>query len=116
MPLAKPPANRPVSTLINDRQISYISHWIDGNESGNIIIINYNFLLLSEGSWDSMTKTKFHSLCDNIEPTLILARIDNTNDIIDGYNPNSWTSTNQWIITTESFIFSFKYDGNKKGW
>jgi hypothetical protein len=62
-----------------------------------------------------MTKVQFHSLCGNKGPTLILARIDDTNDIIGGYNPNSWTSSNQWITTTDSFIFSFKFNESREG-
>ncbi|CAB5352154.1 unnamed protein product [Rhizophagus irregularis] len=101
---------KPISSIINIRQMKRISHWIDRVESGDN---NNDFFLLAKGTWDSMTKIKFHNLCDNKGPTLILARIDNTNDIIGGYNPHSWTSSNQWIGSTESFIFSFKSESRE---
>ncbi|CAB4398152.1 unnamed protein product [Rhizophagus irregularis] len=101
---------KPISSIINIRQMKRISHWIDRVESGDI---NSDFFLLAKGTWDSMTKIKFHNLCDNKGPTLILARIDNTNDIIGGYNPHSWTSSNEWIGSTESFIFSFKSESRE---
>ncbi|RGB42953.1 hypothetical protein C1646_738215 [Rhizophagus diaphanus] len=101
---------KPISNIINIRQMRRISHWIDRVESGNI---NNDFVLLAKGTWDSTTQIKFHDLCDNKGPTLILARIDNTNDIIGGYNPHSWTSSNKWIGSTESFIFSFKSDSRE---
>ncbi|GBC03086.1 hypothetical protein RclHR1_04990009 [Rhizophagus clarus] len=114
--LAKPPkvnrsvSMKPVSSLINIRQIKRISRWIYGNESGDSY--TKNFLLLAKGNRDSLTKESFHSLCDNKGPTLILARIDNTNEIIGGYNPNPWTSSNSWKMSNDSFIFSFKSDGS----
>ncbi|CAB5193085.1 unnamed protein product [Rhizophagus irregularis] len=101
---------KPISSIINIRQMKRISHWIDRVESGDN---NNDFFLLAKGTWDSMTKIKFHNLCDNKGPTLILARIDNTNDIIGGYNPHSWTSSNEWIGSTESFIFSFKSESRE---
>ncbi|CAB5354494.1 unnamed protein product [Rhizophagus irregularis] len=81
---------KPISSIINIRQMKRISHWIDRVESGDI---NSDFFLLAKGTWDT--------------------RIDNTNDIIGGYNPHSWTSSNEWIGSTESFIFSFKSESRE---
>jgi hypothetical protein len=57
----------------------------------------------------------FHSLCDNKGPTIVLANVEETNDIIGGYNPESWSGSNKWIETTKSFIFHFKSDVNREG-
>ncbi|RIA96969.1 hypothetical protein C1645_814614 [Glomus cerebriforme] len=106
------------SILINVMQLRRISHWIDGFEPSNNFVAknnNNNFILLARGSWESITKERFHSLCDNKGPTLIIAKVKKTNDIIGGFNPHSWSSSNKWLTTTDSFIFSFKSDGNREG-
>ncbi|GET00856.1 BTB/POZ protein [Rhizophagus clarus] len=68
----------------------------------------YDELPPPRGSRDGMERDVFHSLCDNKGPTIVLAIVDQTNDIIGGYNPSSWTGSNEWVETTESFIFSFR--------
>ncbi|RGB42951.1 hypothetical protein C1646_681982 [Rhizophagus diaphanus] len=62
-----------------------------------------------------MSRETFHFLCDNKGPTVIVAKVEKSKNIIGGYNPNPWTSSNKWIESTESFIFSFKSDGNREG-
>ncbi|GBC03087.1 hypothetical protein RclHR1_04990010 [Rhizophagus clarus] len=97
--------------LTNKTQIKHIKHWIYGyndfNEN-NILKSNIDLILLARGSRDGMERDVFHSLCDNKGPTIVLAIVDQTNDIIGGYNPSSWTGSNEWVETTESFIFSFR--------
>ncbi|RIA96968.1 hypothetical protein C1645_871655 [Glomus cerebriforme] len=108
---ALPPRKLVDSTIINEMQIRQLSRWIDGYDNvcdNNCLESKINFILLARGSRNGMTREIFHSLCDDKGPTLILAKVDKTNDIIGGYNPSSWSKSNKWIETTESFIFSFK--------
>ncbi|CAG8511229.1 6806_t:CDS:2 [Funneliformis mosseae] len=106
------------SILINRNQIKRISRWIDGIHNvvirGNRNNIN-RFILLTRGSRDGMSGDDFHSRCDNKGPTIVVAKVDKTNVIIGGYNPNSWSSTNKWVETNQCFIFSFKSDGSREG-
>ncbi|CAB5352146.1 unnamed protein product [Rhizophagus irregularis] len=108
------------SVLINKNQAKRIVRWID--EKKNFIVcgerVNNNshiLKLLLRGSRDGMSRETFHYLCDNKGPTVIVAKVEKSKNIIGGYNPNPWTSSNKWIESTESFIFSFKSDGNREG-
>lgn len=108
---ALPPRKFVDSILIDKMKIKHMLQWIYGyNEfnENNILKSKIDLKLLARGSRDGMSREVFHSLCDNKGPTLIIAIVNKTNDIIGGYNPSSWTGSNQWIETTESFIFSFK--------
>ncbi|CAG8511210.1 6805_t:CDS:2 [Funneliformis mosseae] len=97
------------SKLIDNTQLKRISRWIDGDDQGGVenSNLNNNFTLLARGSKDGMDLKTFASLCNDKGPTLVLAKVDKTNIIIGGYNPEPWKSTNKWIVTDESFIFSF---------
>ncbi|PKK69556.1 hypothetical protein RhiirC2_850628 [Rhizophagus irregularis] len=108
------------SVLINKNQAKRIVRWID--EKKNFIVcgerVNNNshiLKLLLRGSRDGMSRETFHYLCDNKGPTVIVAKVEKSKNIIGGYNPNPWTSSNKWIESIESFIFSFKSDGNREG-
>ncbi|RIB14765.1 hypothetical protein C2G38_2194065 [Gigaspora rosea] len=58
-----------------------------------------NFL----GTRDGFTYKIFHRLCDNIPGTVVVIKINGTNEILDGYNPLSWISNDQfkWFATTD---------------
>jgi hypothetical protein len=113
---ALPPRKFVDSILLSKMQIKRISYWIDGYNDFNendILKSKIKLNLLARGSKDGMKREVFRSLCDNKGPTLVIATVDQTDDIIGGYNPSSWTGSNKWIETTESFIFSFKSNENK---
>ncbi|CAG8529003.1 9516_t:CDS:2, partial [Funneliformis caledonium] len=105
------------SKLIDNTQLKRISRWIDGDDQGGVenSNLNNNFTLLARGSRDGMDLKTFASLCNDKGPTLVLAKVDKTNIIIGGYNPEPWKSTNKWIVTDESFIFSFKSYQSREG-
>ncbi|GET00855.1 hypothetical protein GLOIN_2v1773404 [Rhizophagus clarus] len=108
------------SSLINKHQAKRIIRWINDNKNflvcGERVNNNSHVLeLLSRGSRDGMFIGTFHSLCDNKGPTVIVAKVKESKNIIGGYNPNPWTSSNKWVKSAESFIFSFKSDGNREG-
>ncbi|CAG8550540.1 9540_t:CDS:2 [Dentiscutata heterogama] len=86
-----------------------IANWInhEDNEipttSSNI---SHEFKLLLRGSRDGRGVITFHELCDFKGATIVLIKVMGTGELIGGYNPNSWTSSDRYIRTTESFIFS----------
>jgi hypothetical protein len=111
----KPPYNIN-STLINHKQSAIIANWIDPNEgnlnvNGKIQFGKIRFNLLYRGSKHQFSFKKFHKMCDNQGPCLVLIKsksnIDSCKEeIIGGYNPVGWKSANQYIIRDDSFIFN----------
>ncbi|CAG8659050.1 21720_t:CDS:2 [Cetraspora pellucida] len=93
----------------NGLHAALVSNWInhEDNEipttSSNI---PYKFKLLLRGSRDGRNVVTFHELCDFKGATIVLIKVMETGELIGGYNPNSWTSSDRYIRTTESFIFS----------
>jgi len=104
------------SKIVNILMVSHISKWIDKkviisiNNFAQIreLYLPYKFELLLRGSRDGFTPTKFHTLCDNIPNTVTFIKVKGTEEIIGGYNPIIWKSSNDWGETSDSFIFSFK--------
>ncbi|RIB13102.1 hypothetical protein C2G38_2041254 [Gigaspora rosea] len=105
------------SSIINDKHFAEISSWIDHRPSKyDITEIPYKFNLLLRGSRDGFTHEKFHRLCDNIPGTVVIIKVNGTNEILGGYNPliwisndlSEWLSTIKWLSTTDSFIFLLK--------
>ncbi|RIB22074.1 hypothetical protein C2G38_2140365 [Gigaspora rosea] len=99
------------SSIINDEHFAEISSWIDHRPSKyDITKIPYKFNLLLRGSRDGFTSEIFHRLCDNLPGTVVIIKINGTNEILGGYNPLVWTSNNpfKWFATTDSFIFLLK--------
>ncbi|CAG8637999.1 14896_t:CDS:2, partial [Acaulospora colombiana] len=96
------------SNLIGSRHAALIANWIDRREkfSGACQIVPYHFNLLLRGTRDSFKEDVFHELCDNQGPTLVVAKVRDTGELIGGFNPVGWSSSGLWIETTESFIFS----------
>ncbi|GES76061.1 BTB/POZ domain-containing protein [Rhizophagus clarus] len=57
---------------------------------------------------DGYTAAYFHNKCDNKGVTVVVVKVINSAEqIIGGYNPIFWDSSNTWKITYDSFIFSF---------
>ena len=64
------------------------------------------------GSRDGFIPKKFHELCDNKPYTVTFIKVEGTEEILGGYNPLEWDSSNDWGETEDSFIFSFKSNNN----
>jgi hypothetical protein len=97
------------SVIIDDEHLAIFSSWI---EKENYSYYNkrnfpYNFKLLYRTSKDGNTAVEFHTKCDNKGATIVIAKVLNSEQIVGGYNPLSWDSTNAWKSTKDSFIFSF---------
>ncbi|PKY55143.1 hypothetical protein RhiirA4_474411 [Rhizophagus irregularis] len=99
---------------------SYFSKWIytdttnnttNNPNSMNITHTTHKLKLLLRGTRDGFAPQKFHNVCDNRFHTVVVIKTHN-NEIIGGYNPVSWKSDVSYSITKDSFIFSFKGDGN----
>ncbi|RIB09366.1 hypothetical protein C2G38_2251431 [Gigaspora rosea] len=98
-----------LSSIINDEHFAEISSWIDRCSSiYDVTKIPYKFNLLLRGSRDGFTRETFHRLCDNIPCTVVVIKINNTNEILGGYNPLVWNKQGKDFATTNSFIFSLK--------
>ncbi|GBC10250.1 hypothetical protein RclHR1_09470010 [Rhizophagus clarus] len=104
------------SKIVDLVLVSAVSKWIDKA----VIIINgkfdhvrelylpYKFELLLRGSRDGFTPKKFHELCDGKSNTVTFIKIKEIEEIIGGYNPLTWESSNTKGKSKDSFIFSFK--------
>ncbi|CAG8607124.1 9498_t:CDS:2, partial [Racocetra persica] len=93
----------------NGLHAALIANWIN-HEDNEIPTttsnITHKFKLLLRGSKDGRGVVTFHDLCDFKGATIVLIKIMGTGELIGGYNPNSWTSSDRYVRTTESFIFS----------
>ncbi|EXX56619.1 hypothetical protein RirG_214530 [Rhizophagus irregularis DAOM 197198w] len=54
-----------------------------------------------------MDTKQFRNNCNNKGATIVITQVKGTNQIIGGYNPLVWDSSNSTKATTDSFIFSF---------
>ncbi|RIB28157.1 hypothetical protein C2G38_2239687 [Gigaspora rosea] len=114
-----------LSSIITLKHVAEISSWIDKCSTiYSTTKIPYEFKLLLRGSRDGFTGEVFHKLCDNIPNTVVIVKINSTNEILGGYNPLIWkvgsnnlpfrkvgNNSNDHATTADSFIFSLK---NKK--
>ncbi|GBB85448.1 hypothetical protein RclHR1_00120002 [Rhizophagus clarus] len=104
------------SKIVDLNIISIISRWIDKTviitnskfEHLRDLYLPYKFELLLRGSRDGFTPKKFHELCDGKSNTVTFVKVKGTEEIIGGYNPLTWESSNTKGKTKDSFIFSFK--------
>ncbi|RIB15731.1 hypothetical protein C2G38_2191746 [Gigaspora rosea] len=83
------------SSIINEEHFAEISSWIDRNSSTyDIRCIPYEFKLLLRGSKDGFDFESFDALCVDILGTVIVIKVNKTNEILGGYNPLVWPSDN----------------------
>ena len=96
------------STLIKPEHIAIFSSWIDKRDFShyNGKNIPYEFNLLYKASRDGNTSAVFHEKCDSKGATVVVAKIQNSEQIVGGYNPLFWDSNNCNKATHDSFIFS----------
>jgi hypothetical protein len=106
------------SKIVNLNIVSTISRWIDKVDVNSKyshfreLYLPYKFELLLRGSRDGFTPKKFHELCDGKPITVSFIKVKGTDEIIGGYNPLKWESSDTWGETKDSFIFSFKSKNN----
>ncbi|GBC06586.1 hypothetical protein RclHR1_06940003 [Rhizophagus clarus] len=97
------------SIMINQEHLTLFTNWIDKKKENAKYIhyIPYKFNLLYRASRDGNTAAVFHAKCDNKGATIVIVKITNSEQIIGGYNPLFWDSSNGYKSTRDSFIFSF---------
>ncbi|RGB37541.1 TLD-domain-containing protein, partial [Rhizophagus diaphanus] len=95
------------SIIITIQHVELISKWIDRLENTDELKNSYKFKLILRGSQDGFTAKRFHEICDDQSNTVTIIKVKDTNEILGGYNPIKWKSSNGYGITDDSFIFSF---------
>ncbi|CAG8474308.1 14116_t:CDS:2 [Cetraspora pellucida] len=101
-----------VSSIISPGHIGQLAAWIDNKQEPYLSRNPYEFKLLMLGSRDGLYNVReFQRRCGKKGPTIIVIKIKNSNRIIGGYNPIEWCSSEGYLSSRDSFIFSF--DNNK---
>ncbi|CAI2182789.1 1712_t:CDS:10 [Funneliformis geosporum] len=92
--------------IIHKWHFAKISNWIDKKETDyyDNRTMPYSFKLIYRSSRDGIDSRKFHELCDDQGPTLLIAKTIDTGELIGGYNPESWKFS---ATSKDSFLFSF---------
>ena len=99
------------SSIIKDKEDIMIKNWINNNK-------NMSFHLIYKATRDGDDAKDFHKLCDEISPTLTLAKTKNGNRF-GGYTSAPYTknSEGQAINDPNAFVFSldkkYKYNTDK---
>jgi hypothetical protein len=103
------------SKIITFQHVELITKWIDKLEITDEIKNTYKFKLLLRGSRDGFTADKFHEICDNQSNTVTIIKVEDSNEILGGYNPIAWeqgeSDDSSYLnsgTAKNSFIFSFK--------
>ncbi|CAG8669763.1 24605_t:CDS:2 [Dentiscutata erythropus] len=124
------------STIIDSKRAALIASWIDRKEDPEYYLPKenpYYFKLLLRGSRDGFFVEDFRKRCFNQGATVILIQTEiqstatpsattssfngqtRTGQIVmGGYNPKSWSGTNKFSSSTESFIFSLCSDSQSQ--
>ncbi|CAB4403740.1 unnamed protein product [Rhizophagus irregularis] len=100
------------SKIITIQHAELISKWIDKLEITDEIKNPYEFKLILRGSRDGFSPRKFHEICDNQSHTISIIKVEDSNEILGGYNPIIWKSDCSSGKTKDSFIFSFRNKEN----
>ncbi|CAB4427806.1 unnamed protein product [Rhizophagus irregularis] len=115
VPNKKPKTNIPPSrkqnlklNLIIPNHNHLFASWIDKKDSSyyNKKNVPYDFKLLYRSSRDKFDARIFHRNCDNKGATIWIAKIEDSTNLIGGYNPLDWNGDG-WKYTRNSFLFSF---------
>ncbi|RIB14986.1 hypothetical protein C2G38_1610459 [Gigaspora rosea] len=106
----KLPLRESFSTIINKEHAAEIATWVDKKAEAYSVTNNpYEFKLLLRGTRDGFTKESFWNLCDKQVNTIVVVKVNDTDEILGGYNPVGWDkSINNWVYCNDSFIFSLK--------
>ncbi|CAB4427309.1 unnamed protein product [Rhizophagus irregularis] len=103
---------RPVSSIdskiITIQHAELISRWIDKLRVTDKTKNVYEFNLILRGIRDGFSPSKFHEICDNKYHTISIIKVKDSDEILGGYNPETWKSNFSDRNTNDSFIFSFR--------
>src|SRR5277367_816856 len=98
--------SRSDSVIITTLYFTIFASWIEKKNGSyyNIRNIPYRFKLLYRASRDDNTAAAFHEKCDNKGPTIFIAKITNSEQIVSGYNPFDWIPISGVIIINQQKI------------
>ncbi|RHZ60508.1 hypothetical protein Glove_352g56 [Diversispora epigaea] len=101
------------STIITNEHMAEISSWIDrSSRTYSLINISYKFELILRGSINGFAPQTFWDTCHGHSNTVVIMKVKGTDEILGGYNPLTWDSTDSssetWAQTNDSFIFLLK--------
>ncbi|RIA86391.1 hypothetical protein C1645_779764 [Glomus cerebriforme] len=102
------------SVIINQKHMTLLASWIDKKEEHFKYsdFIPYEFKLLYRSCRDGIDPIIFHDKCDNKGATIVVAKIEKSEQLVGGYNPLFWDSTREHRSTYDSFIFLFENKNN----
>ncbi|RHZ88767.1 hypothetical protein Glove_21g334 [Diversispora epigaea] len=117
VPDAKPAHNKfsprkiAIDSLLIDKKVTLLfASWIDRQQntyySDNEKKMPYKFELLFRCSRDGNSSYTFHQKCDYQGATIVIAKIQNSKQLVGGYNPLDWNSDGCYNSTGDSFLFS----------
>ncbi|RIB10635.1 hypothetical protein C2G38_2043320 [Gigaspora rosea] len=98
------------SEIINEEHAAEIASWIDEKLVTYSVENNpYNIKLLIRGNKNDFTPESFWNVCDKQANTVLIMKVENTDEILGGYNPIERDKTfKYWRNCNNSFIFSLK--------
>ncbi|RIB09957.1 hypothetical protein C2G38_227835 [Gigaspora rosea] len=74
---------KPLSTVINETHAAEIASWVDKKAEAYSVINNpYEFKLLLRGSRDGFTRESFWNLCDQQTNTVLIIKVNGTDEIL----------------------------------
>jgi hypothetical protein len=102
------------SVIVNNKLLAIFSSWIEKKHQFhyNEKNIPHNFNLLYRASRDGNTVEAFHTKCDNKGATIVIVKVTNSDQLVGGYNPLFWDSSNTFKTTHDSLLFSFTTKDN----
>ncbi|RHZ77130.1 hypothetical protein Glove_185g50 [Diversispora epigaea] len=102
------------SNIITDEHALEISSWIDDKETSYIKNNPYEFKLLVRGSRDGFHVKTIYDVCNKVSNTVIVLKVENTGEILGGFNPLEWINNISQLKKTQgSFVFSLKTENLK---
>ncbi|RHZ75081.1 hypothetical protein Glove_217g275 [Diversispora epigaea] len=76
------------------KHIAKISPWIDSRRISYSLTNNpYELQLILRGSKDGFAPRTFWDICDGHANTIVITKVEGTNEIIGGFNPLAWDKT-----------------------
>ncbi|RHZ88765.1 hypothetical protein Glove_21g339 [Diversispora epigaea] len=114
-----PPRKIALDSLLINKKVTFLfASWIDKQQNtyywDSEKKMPYKFELLFRCSRDGNSSYTFHQKCDNQGATIVIAKIQNSDRLVGGYNPLDWNS-NGYKTTYDSFLFSMNDKNNISG-
>ncbi|CAG8528387.1 539_t:CDS:1 [Ambispora gerdemannii] len=110
------------SLIIKPKHATLIASWIEGHPKIFDQNLRYKFRRLYRSSLNGIKTSspkEFHKKCDNVGPTILVVKLQNSDEIIGGYNPMSSGWKRSWFNssrgTKDAFLFSFSSRTSLKG-